>query len=220
MVGEAPMRVNQRVTVEVTDTEPVERYRSRICAVEADHIKLAAPIQRGAPVPFSVGTSLRVTLFHGGGAHAFTTTVVGRETTPEPILKVSRPAELEALQRRQFFREPAVVKTLCSTKPDDELSVEGYTRNIGGGGVLLRTRNLKALRELLRRRGQQDPLWLEIGLPDHPLRAVANLVWCYFTPEQDHADLAFEFIDLAEAERERLIQYLFVLQREALRKGF
>ena len=128
------MRPNQRVTLELTDSEPVVRYHSRIEGVDVDCLLLAAPIHQGRTVALSVGTKLRVTLFHNGGAHAFETAVVGREGFPVPLLRVERPIRMEALQRRQFFREPAVVRSLCSLTRSGRSEIQGVTRNIGGGG--------------------------------------------------------------------------------------
>lgn len=212
------MRANQRITVEVKDAEPPVRYQSRIENVTAEHIVLAAPLQGGVPVPLRVGTALRVTLFHAGGAHAFDTTIVGRQAEPTPVLQVERPTRMMALQRRQFFREPAVVKTLCMTTSEQALQIECVTRNIGGGGLCCRTRDVNMLRHIRQQMSEDEPLWVELHLPGRPLQCLAELAWCHFEGD-DYADLAFEFVDLPESERERLIRYLFVLQREALRKG-
>jgi len=133
---------------------------------------------------------------------------------------VRRPTRLIAIQRRQFFREPAVVETFCSKSPDYPSRIEGLTRNIGGGGVLLRTHQIEALRELVDDRRVDEPFWVELRLPDRPLHALAELAWLNIEEDQSAADLALEFVDLPDIERERLIRYLFVLQREALKKGF
>ncbi len=214
------MRANQRVTLEVPDSDPPVRYHSRIEGVEAEYLTLAAPQYHGASLPLRPGTQLRVTLFHASGAHAFETVVLARESKPTPVLLVERPKRLVALQRRQYFREPAVVKTLCGNDPDSKLLISGLTRNLGGGGVCLRTHDVKILRRVMAERSDGEPMWVEIILPGHPVQALAELTWCQISADDDHADLAFEFIDLADTERERLIRYLFTLQRDAIRKGF
>lgn len=214
------IRTNQRVTIERLDLDPPERYLSRIEGVDSEQIVLACPVRQGAPVPVHIGENLRVTLFHAGGAHAFQTVVVDRAAGQVNFLHVERPQRLEALQRRQFFREPTLLKTICSTAADGEQRVEGVTRNIGGGGLCFRTKDLKGLRLMLQARVPEQPVWVEIELPDHPLCAVADMAWLQESEDGRYADLAMEFLDLAEPERERLIRYLFVLQRDALRKGF
>ncbi|MCC7495228.1 MAG: flagellar brake domain-containing protein [Fimbriimonadaceae bacterium] len=213
------MRPLQRISLEVVDEQPPMRYPSRIEGVFGDYLTLAAPLRQGVPVPLHDGTSLRVTLFHAGGAHGFETQVIGREPGRVPLLRVSRPRRMEAIQRRQYFREPAVVRTLCGNSGEDGHEITGVTRNLGGGGLCIRTKDLRALHRLLAERNRDDPLWVEIGLPDRPLRAVVNLAWCQIDDHETSADLAFEFLDLPNAERERLIKYLFSLQRAALRKG-
>ena len=214
------MRPNQRVTFEVLDGDPGNRYVSRIEGVAANHLVLAAPFAHGAPILLRNGTKLRVTLFHAGGAHAFETDIIGRVPGTIPAYQVNRPERLLAIQRRQFFREPAVVETFCSKSADHPTRIEGLTRNIGGGGVLLRTQQVQNLQVLIEDRRTDEPFWIELSLPDHPLHAIADLAWLKIEDDQAAADLALEFLDLPDAERERLIRYLFVLQREALKKGF
>jgi c-di-GMP-binding flagellar brake protein YcgR len=214
------MRPNQRVTFEVMDGEPGNRYVSRIEGVASDHLLLAAPFANGAPVLLRAGTPLRVTLFHAGGAHAFETAILARVPGTTPAYQVNRPERLLAIQRRQFFREPAVVETFCSKSADHPVRIEGLTRNIGGGGILLRTQQIKVLKELVADRRTDEPFWIELSLPDRPLHALADLAWLNIEEDHGAADLALEFLDLPDAERERLIRYLFVLQREALKKGF
>lgn len=212
------MRPNQRVTIEVVGVEPVVRYASRIEGINKSDLLLSAPNQQSATIPFSVGTQLRVTLFHQGGAHAFETTVLGRQMRPVPVLVVQRPNQLESLQRRRFFRQAAVVRCRCRPAPDSDLVVDGLTRNLGGGGVCLRTRDAKQAAALLAACANQ-PLWIEVLLPEQPLTAWAKVVWSSRDEEEGCVDLALNFIDLEDEERERLIRYLFVLQRETLKKG-
>ncbi len=213
------MRVNQRVTVEVLEGEPPERYASRIEGVTERHLALAEPVRDGAQVVLRVGTELRVTMFYGGGAHAFQTRVIGRDHLPTPVMLVDRPRRIETLQRRQFFRESAVVQTLCASTGEGPAQFEGLTRNLSGGGVCLRTRDVKAVSAMIADGSLSSPFWLELRLPSESLRAVAQVVWCQVSEDGKTADLAFEFVDLQDGDRERLIRYLFVLQREAIRKG-
>lgn len=213
------LKLNQRVTLEIPDADPPVRYTSRIEAVESDALLLAAPTVRLTPVPIQPGVSLRVTLFHNGGAHAFTTQVRDRDMVPMPVLRVELPERLEALQRRQYFRQPATVRTLCRTRDTVHALVAGLTRNLGGGGICLRTRDIEAASNLLASTANHEPVWVEVVLPDRPIAALAVLAWSRSDLEEGYIDLGLDFVDLSDSERERLIRFLFVLQREALRKG-
>lgn len=214
------MRPNQRISFEVLDGEQGNRHVSRIEGVAAQHLLLAAPFAHGTPVLLRNGTRLRVTLYHAGGAHAFETEVLGRVTAATPLYQVRRPERLIAIQRRQYFREPAVVETFCARDAHSPLRVEGLTRNIGGGGVLIRTHQVAQLREMVADRRVDEPVWVALRLPDRPLQAMANVAWLNIEEDESAADLALEFVDLSDVERERLIRYLFTLQRDALKKGF
>ena len=214
------MKPNQRVAVEVTEYGEPMRFPSRVEDVTPACVVLAGPSERGQPIRVADGSHIRVILFVEGGVHAFDSVVVDSELFPVPLVKVRRPTRITALQRRMFFREPAVVRTLCRREAGDEtLCLEGYTRNLSGGGLALRSTDIDSLIAMLAVAEPDEPLWVEVQLPDHPMRALAVLTWWSINDVEGHADLAFEFLDLAEAERERLIRYLFTLQRNALRRG-
>ena len=214
------MKPNQRVAVEVTLDDVPTRFPSRIEDVTADCLVLAGPTERGQPLRLAAGTTVRVILFMDGGVHAFESVVVDCHLFPVAMLHVRRPQRIVALQRRKFFREPAVIRTLCSRGGDEtELSIEGWTRNLSGGGFSLRTTQVTQLQHLVEASDPDDPLWIEVQLPDHPLRALAVMCWWQINEADGVADLAFEFLDLADAERERLIRYIFTLQRNALKRG-
>jgi c-di-GMP-binding flagellar brake protein YcgR len=213
------MKPNQRVAVEIASEGELSRFPSRVEDVGAETVTLAGPTERGQPVRLASGTSLRVVLFHEGSVQAFDTVVVESELYPVPLLTVRRPQRLIALQRRRYFREPAVVRTLCRRNGGDEHQLEGYTRNLSGGGFALRTKQLDLLSRMLEDIEGDEPLWIEVQLPDRPLQALATLAWWSVSETEHLADLAFEFVDLAEVERERLIRHLFTLQRNALKRG-
>lgn len=213
------MKPNQRVSIEVVGSDPPERYPSRVENVGRDHLSLAAPFGQVGAVPLHVGTKLRVTLFHNGGAHAFDTAVVGRQAEPLPLLLVERPTRLEVLQRRQYFRQAAVVRSLCRADPDSPQEIEGLTRSLGGGGISMRSHDIAGCQWILDHAATGEPVWLEVELPDRPLNVLATVVWTRLDRDEGYIEMAFEFTDLPDCERERLIRYLFVLQRDALRKG-
>jgi len=214
------MKPNQRVAVEVTEYGEPMRFPSRVEDVTPECVVLAGPSEKGQPIRLADGARIRVVLFVDGGVHAFESVVVDSELFPVPLVKVRRPTRISALQRRMFFREPAVVRTLCRREADGaDLCLEGYTRNLSGGGVAVRTTSLDESLRMLAVAEPDEPLWVEVQLPDHPMRALAVLTWWSVNDAEGHADLAFEFLDLAESERERLIKYLFTLQRNALRRG-
>lgn len=212
------MRERQRVTVEVPGHQPPLRYQSRIEGLLRDQVLLSSPLFDGEVLPIPLGATLQVTLYESGGAMAFETVVLHHAAEPVPVLVVQRPSRLAPVQRRRFFREPAVLPVLCRATPDSRPATDGLTRNVSGGGLLVRTMALRELADLLGELSPGAPFWLDLMLPDRPLQAHGALRWWRIDETEHQADLAFEFCDLLEPERQRLIRYLFVHQREALRK--
>lgn len=215
------MKPNQRVAVEVVDERGPSRFPSRIEEVASNHLTLAGPTDRGVPLRLAVGTQLRVVLFHDQGVHAFDTTVEQCDLYPIPLLRVHRPDRIVALQRRKYFREAASVRTICRHQSGEEIKLEGWTRNVSGGGFALRTHQLSTVRAIVAEHAatNDNSLMVEVGLPDSPLRAVARLAWWEIDEEEHYADLALEFVELPDSQREKLIRYIFTLQRTALKKG-
>ncbi|NWG76709.1 MAG: PilZ domain-containing protein [Rubrivivax sp.] len=212
------MRERQRVTVEVPGQDPPLRYLGRIEGLLRDQVLISSPLYGGEALPIPVGTPLLVTLYENGGPMAFESQVLHRGDGAVPVLSVTRPAALAPVQRRRFFREPAVLPVKCRSAASRTPTMGGLTRNLSGGGALIRTLELRALAELLEQLAPGEPFELAVGLPDSPLEIRGALRWWRLDDADQQADLAFEFLDLDETERQRLIRFLFVHQREALRK--
>jgi len=152
--------------LEVVDEHGPSRFPSRIEDVAADFLTLAGPSEKGQPVRLALGTQLRVVLFQDQGVHAFDTVVEQCDLYPIPLLKVRRPERIVALQRRKYFRESASVRTICRHSSGEEIKLEGWTRNVSGGGFALRTHQLNSVRQILAQPESDDAMWVEVGLPD------------------------------------------------------
>jgi c-di-GMP-binding flagellar brake protein YcgR len=213
------MRENQIVTIEIPPEGPRAQYASRVEALDNEGIVLAAPLEGNEVVPLFTGQRLAVVVAYGrsGEARRFITTVLWQRSHPLPLIKVARPERIERVQRRRFFREDVLLRGFCRRSTQIEPPVAMVTRNLSGGGALVRVR-LRGGPEWLRQLQRGGHLWLELHLASGlPLESLARIVRLHL--EVEAVDLALEFENLPELERERLIKYLFRLQREALRKG-
>lgn len=212
------MRLRQRVTVEVVGQQPPLRYTSRLESLESEHLLLTPPHFGGGVVPLEVGCRLQVTLFDDGTAQTFAAEVAEPLESDGARLRITRPRRLVPVQRREHFREPAVLPIRCRLAAGSPVAVHGLTRNVSGGGLLMRTESLAELTTLLEQLPAGAPLWLELNLPRERLDSAADLRWWGVDEAALQADLAFSFDRLPVAAREGLIRFLFDHQRQALRK--
>jgi c-di-GMP-binding flagellar brake protein YcgR len=237
----AHIQPNQRVLLESSDGVTAGRVRTRIEDVRPDCVVVAAPLDTD-PIRLHSGDHIRLLIYNELGLHALDGVVIGFEAVPIAMVLIELRA-MRVLQRRQYHRQAVALPVTCfwtsharlalaelgqldpegdaSATVADEPAVRcllAYTVNLSGGGIACRATSLDEVRVLL---GEMDPnlrLTVELHLPNVPLRAEAALRWCAIDEEAGHADMALEFVDLSEAQRERLIRYVFALQRSALKQ--
>jgi c-di-GMP-binding flagellar brake protein YcgR len=107
-------------------------------------------------------------------------------------------------QRRDFVRVDALLPVIVELETQDP--VRGTTLDISGGGM----------RAVIPERLEDgEPVHVTIGLPnDAPIECEACTLRLV-----DKETYAFEFGEIDERDRERLIRFVFAYQRELLREG-
>ena len=106
----------------------------------------------------------------------------------------------ETIQRRDFFRLDAMTDVVVTR--EHRPPVETYTLDLSASGLLL-----PGPPDL----SMDDQVWVAIDVEeDPPVRARGRVVR---VTDEDHKGVRFDLID--EAERDRLIRYLFERQRRA-----
>ncbi|MDD2420812.1 MAG: PilZ domain-containing protein [Heliobacteriaceae bacterium] len=192
-------------------------HKSRIEDVQKNTLILAAPFKAGVVISVRVGERLVFSKAMDNGIWLYQVQVLNRLAGKLPLLEVTKPVRAEKVQRRSFFRFPVALDTQYAvmdekTAPQDWRWRPTIIRDISGGGVCL------VLKEKL---GIDQKMVLDVPLED----VVMRLQGCVRREFRDKGDqrttwvYGVEFIGHSEAEKDKIVQYIFARQREMRRQG-
>ncbi len=190
-------------------------YHTLVFEVAGDYLHVAQPEAGFLPED---GARVKGRFVLGEALYSFSTTVEGRTWSEgEPLLILRRPSRLVRNQRRDYYRYPVILEaeyTLGGGDGDDQW-VEAYTLDLGGGGMRLATderlqegTELK-LRLYLPLQKAEPPELLETAgkiIRSFPLRA-----------KEDKYVYAIQFTRIKEAQRDKIIGFIFALLRRRIR---
>ncbi|MDN5277643.1 MAG: hypothetical protein PWR01_1608 [Clostridiales bacterium] len=181
-----------------------------------DELLITMPMLKGEPVVLSIGQRIRINFFRERGQFYFEAEVIDRQRTETVhLIRLKQTSPIHRLQRRSFYRlkiNLPVLFRLIEQGPEQPGYMKAYTADISGGGVrLLTDEKLEP--------GQQVECRIPIGERDFlELKGlVVRVVPCV---EGNYKfEVGVKFVDILEAERDRLIQFIFQQQRRLKAKG-
>lgn len=213
------IKVNQNAQMKIIEGIYQGVYLTRIEDIAEDIIKIAVPIVQGQLVPINVGTKVEVLVLDYGKAYGFISEVVDRQAVPLPMLKIRFPQKVKKVQRRNFVRVESFLPVQYSDqnkiKQKKEVSIKtGKTADVSGGGLCLST--IEPVEH-----GQQ--LWLSLQLPNKcTIEAIGKVVRVsdrIVQGTEKRYYSAIQFVEIDERDRDKIISYIFQLQRELRKKG-
>jgi c-di-GMP-binding flagellar brake protein YcgR len=115
------IRVGSTCKIEIQTPEGAKEYNSRVEDVEANHLYVATPSERGKDVEIATGAFVTLAVINAAGAMMFVEgEVVGRKAQPLSMLAL-RPVSIETNQQRLFHRVQV------------RIAPDGFWRWIGNG---------------------------------------------------------------------------------------
>lgn len=206
------LQLNQKVSIQKTDSADNQFYSSYITAMEEDTISLATPMYRGGLVLFNKEEQIRVYAW----PLVFITRVLERHFLPHPILIVERPRVFIKDQKRSFVRLeislPIVIRELTGGPLSRPIGTEIKTHTVdisGGGALVVYPRELPL----------GTWLELEIYLPEKiSCRAQVRRLE-HINEAARKVRVAVEFAEIAPAEQDKIIAFIFQRHRELRRQG-
>lgn len=211
-----PLKENQPVELEISGDDN-NRFRSRVEAVLDSELLVAAPIKGGALVPVQPGTVIKVTYVDTVAIYTYWCEIISRNGNIPPTLTLGRPIGFKKIQRRNFIRMdvklPVTLQRLNGEYAGTGESFTVTTADLSGGGMLFTTSNELAAGDLLEGT-------IELTGKDN-IKVIGRIVRIIENPPKaEHRFSAgFEFIAIDEADRDKIIRYIFDQQRELRRKG-
>jgi len=187
-------------------------------AEENQVLYVASPIYEGRLYPVQIGAKIAVTFIKNSTLYEFTAEVVDRENKNKlAMLKIKALSKIEKIQRREFFRfDTSVSVNYRKIETVNMKSKEEYaktiTRDLSGGGLCMRLKEPIEMDQFL-----DCELFISskinfIGrVVRHTKYDTMQGIYKY------EIGVCFEKID--EAQREKVISYIFQEQRRLLKKG-
>lgn len=204
--------------VEITRTDTNEKYTTQIeNIVNNDEIIVHMPIYFGKLVKLEINKNYKLLFFTDKGIIEFETTVlqhVNEEGFNLTVFKLVSKAK--RIQRREFFRFTCFIKANFITNQQDEdgkdkiVAFNGIIKDIGAGGVRFLTN--QKLEENI-------DIKTSFNLNDKVITAAGRVICRQYTPESDFEyQYRVEFVDLAQSNQEKIIQYIFSEERKLLQR--
>ncbi|BER91351.1 MAG: hypothetical protein PWP60_191 [Candidatus Atribacteria bacterium] len=183
-------------------------YPSRIESIRNNEVWFAAPQERGTLVPIGKGDPVQVYIVGDNEIFFFEGKAKERQRKGNlAYLILELPQKVVRKQRRNYVRLD-ISLPVCVR--DEESLVEGLTKNISGGGMLVSFGDHKNPFP-----ADAQDLFFMIGLHNgQDIFGKARVV-----RKEDPSTYAFEFTDIQEADREKIVKFIFQKQIEMKKKG-
>ncbi|GCD08957.1 flagellar brake protein [Clostridium tagluense] len=206
--------INKKVEILVDE----RYYNTNIQDLTEEYIAISVPLSAGQYVPLSRGDIIDVIYYEDENLYKFKSSVIGRKIENIPILLISKPLEIEKIQRRKYVRisliNTAKYKNLknqpkISPKAIDESEyLKASIVDLSGGGMKVRVSE-----EIVK----NDFILVNLTVNNEEIHIVGQAKRIQKDDEGRFVcGLSFEFLD--NLTRERIIKYIFQLMREQMKK--
>lgn len=208
MQYEEKLREGLSVALEVSEGKYPGRYQTEIKELTPESITIGVPLHDDQFVPLREGTNIKI-YFHDDTSHyCFTSQIIKRIIG---FFTIEYPHQIVKVQRREFVRVPIVKELQYQIIRGKQLSEihKGYMLDLSGGGMLLQTKT-----EI----DQSSLVLLTFKLAKEELQVPAKVIR-YTEKGKNNFQVSVEFYDISERKRDKIIAYIFEIQREMRRKG-
>ncbi len=192
-----------------------EYYTSTIQELDEKVLAITVPLLSGNYLLLNPGDKVKAEVADSDAVYSFQASVLGRKMSNQVLLLVlERPKTISRRQRRDYVRFPIILPVMYQLvdpgNPQyvmDDIAYQGETLDISGGGLQIVTmRQLKT----------NDKMLIMLQLDDNiplKLHLVGDVSWMVKDNINRNARLGVCFTDISEADRERIISYIFLKMR-------
>lgn len=214
------LTVNKLIEIQPPSASPDKTYKSRVEEINDKGIWVANPTKQGALVTLPLGTEIKVTYGDELCIYSFKTIIKSKVNSPLPMLLLEKPdpKSIERIQRREFVRVPANTPFeygIITTGMEQE-GVDLHKTNtldISGGGLRFLTN--MSLQE-------KDLLQINLTLENELMILIGQIMRISDYSKNNNPGLkavGVKFVNIHEADRDKIIKFVFDWQRQMRRKG-
>lgn len=196
-----------RLVIEAMDGERV--HTTVIDDVQGDEVRVQTPIEKRELVHLRMGTRLKAFVRVGRDAYAFETTVNGSIAGRVHLTRLAAPQSIQKIEQRSFYRlqrSMVPVKTEVWAADGTTRDFKATVMDISGGGIAFNSTDTVPVGQRVR---------MVLGLQPFGQIDVFVRVLARDEPASGQTNYRYhcQFIDLQEADRERVIRFVFQNQR-------
>lgn len=196
----------------VHDGEYKGRYRTKVEEVGERILSVGVPVLEGQFIPLREGTEIQVIFSDQTSAYSFTSKIIRRIAVPIPTFIIEYPNRINKVQRRKFVRVPYVttIKYQIIERNGFSEVKNGFMINLSGGGMLFKSNTPILLKSII---------IIKVKLGDSEMEIPAMVIRCTLEEEKDTYMISAQFHEISEKVRDKIINYVFEIQREMRKKG-
>ena len=210
------LKIGARLTFFPLSTE--NGVASRVEDISGDRLMVAMPVnEKGVPILPLPGENMVCRIAGTGCYYKFNAVYLDKGKAPIPVWFVRKPEFVEKVQNREFVRISVDYPVIL--RPLDENGAMGgmictKAVDISGGGLAVMNETMLPL-------GSKAVLELDnipgVGM----LRITGKVVRCVkVAAAGDNVfHVGFQFLDLSRQHQNRLVKFIFDIQRQSLAKG-
>ena len=210
------LKIGARLTFFPLSTE--NGVASRVEDISGDRLMVAMPVnEKGVPILPLPGENMGCRIAGTGCYYKFNAVYLDKGKAPIPVWFVRKPEFVEKVQNREFVRISVDYPVIL--RPLDENGAMGgmiFTKavDISGGGLAVMNKTMLPL-------GSKAVLELDnipgVGM----LRITGRVVRCVKVDAagDNVFHVGFQFLDLSRQHQNRLVKFIFDIQRQSLAKG-
>lgn len=210
------LKIGARLTFFPLSTE--NGVASRVEDISGDRLMVAMPVnEKGVPILPLPGENMMCRIAGTGCYYKFNAVYLDKGKAPIPVWFVRKPEFVEKVQNREFVRISVDYPVIL--RPLDENGAMGgmiFTKavDISGGGLAVMNKTMLPL-------GSKAVLELDnipgVGM----LRITGRVVRCVKVDAagDNVFHVGFQFLDLSRQHQNRLVKFIFDIQRQSLAKG-
>ena len=210
------LKIGARLTFFPLSTE--NGVASRVEDISGDRLMVAMPVnEKGVPILPLPGENMMCRIAGTGCYYKFNAVYLDKGKAPIPVWFVRKPEFVEKVQNREFVRISVDYPVIL--RPLDENGAMGgmiFTKavDISGGGLAVMNKTMLPL-------GSKAVLELDnipgVGM----LRITGRVVRCVKVDAagDNVFHVGFQFLDLSRQHQNRLVKFIFDIQRQSRAKG-
>lgn len=206
------LMVGMKVEIGIQRAEENLNFLTKIEEIKENSLILGMPIYKGNY--FFINLLEEITIYYSVNDlfYFLKGKVIDKSYIPLPVIEVEILEGPKRIQRRSFFRIPVTLKIKVKNTNSINWCV-AYIKNISGGGALLHTYLECNKNDILELRIPVDKETLEVKAR---VVRVEKDIMRYINP----FEIAVEYYDISEKDRDKIIKFIMQEQRKLRKKGY